>query len=685
MKTQTLTILTAFFATLTFFGPLQAQNFKSQYLGKAITLSSVNQPGKYITVRNQFGLLSYPGVQELEKKNHTFKIIDGLNGHGECISFELERLPGYFLIRKGNFLRLEKKSDSQEFKDNSSFKPMEPLFKTDGAVSFMLMAESGKHIRHKDGKLRCDAKGKSTSYEKDATFVVDGVYEEGDEKDQTITIEMMGRRGELTLPVGNEDSGPSTGLIKLYGAKKSNAETYILLNGKWEGDFEKFSADIRQADQPEKTTGIFPGLDEDVNKIRLLGFEEGPYVVVGVLTSDTEKWVKDKNAIVLGYEDKEIYPFKQAPSRFALVINDKHATVAKDDPKKYSYAWPVEPMISETPTFKTCHLVKDDMEKELALYAFENHDWRPYDVAKQQKVTSYKPETIMNLLKGLYPDVPKEYKWLGLRGDLAALLINDAVYMYPSEVLGLRSSGHGSPSSLMNGILTRGYTITRCLTWVENYRQKNIEFLDMGTNCNVSSIHNLEAVSQNVDYVVASDLTRSGVSTGKDSPSDGKKYATYFDGKTKDVKTILTSMLKEYDDIFNDADAQAFYVKTCGPGKVGGSNYYENETECKSGRKEQLTLFDMAAFNGMLNKLGGVGKVYDKCMKEAHKLPEDKIFHTDGGSKYIDFKTALPILYPSYNSLDQDWNKFVVYQINNKKGLGWETDKPSGILLKRKW
>ncbi len=473
-------------------------------------------------------------------------------------------------------------------------------------------------------------------------------------------VELLGRQGTLEFPAPIATKPTSANLTIPIG----NTSTKFEISGSWDNN-GVFSGRIMQGTAPANLPGT------TFNNIRLRQ-TPGTYSLTGAICyNNTNSWMVG-STLVLGYKSKNLMVKSTAKPLFALVVNDKHAD---SDKGSYSYGWYIEPSKATSDNFRMVHLVLDDVLNEVALYAFENKDYRTEQDAPAFKMASYKINEITANLNTLF-DRPS---LSDITADLGTLLLNFAQLKYPSQHLGLKSSGHGSPHGIMNGFFNEDYTIARSLGWVKEMRGENISFLDFSTNCNVASFFNLVNVAPYVDYIVASDLTRSSplpFSLYGQRPDSGGNYFEYFKDESQPIATILGSIIDKYGSLFNSDEA---------------INWAKSPDALKNGRtldswKQQLTLFDMARFPQILQNMGGKD-AYTKCQDLIKTKSKDlnNLYFVDYGTKYLDFKTAVPLLYPGYTAFTQDWEKFAIKQISNRQQFVWDTDAPKGLTITRKW
>ena len=251
----------------------------------------------------------------------------------------------------------------------------------------------------------------------------------------------------------------------------------------------------------------------------------------------------------------------------------------------------------------------------------------------------------------------------------------------PSKMFGISSGGHGTRTGIMNDILDDKNAIRVCLSWVKELRNgEQIDFFDFGTNCNVASTSNLEAIALYAKYVVASDLTRNSPSPSiGNRPSDEGNYSTYFVDPTKDARSILSNMMDSYNTTLNDGAAEAFYKS---PDALKSDNTLPDW-------KQQLTLFECSQFAPILKKIGGIDNLKNKLkelLTSTEEQPNPKqtysnLLYDESGIEQKDFKTAVELCFPDYTNFEQDWKRFAIKQISNRKALEWDSDDPNGMLV----
>lgn len=445
-------------------------------------------------------------------------------------------------------------------------------------------------------------------------------------------IEMLGRRGTLEFPALIQ-SKPATAKISMYGLTQSDVKAYNLTNIKWSEN--TLDADIRDATKPSQSSGVFSGLDASVNFIRLYFPGSSKYKVVGALTTPFIKdgiYSGNTSTLIVGYSPEAMSLFPQKPvQKHALVIRDQHAGV-KDG--KYDYRWYVDPKVAETNTFRELMILRDDLLKELALYEFANVNetgGRNEEDAKKNKILAYDLTEITKQIKVLFPKTDDYGIKTKLKGDLIALLITEGMKRYPSTVLGLKSTGHGTPVGIMNEFLEEDYLIERSLLWTTEVRKKPIDFLDLNTNCNAGSFYNFKSAAPYTNYILASDLTR--------YPTNSDDYQTFFNTTTS-VQQTLVNILD------NESKLQ--------------------KTSCEGCKKflMQASLFDAREFKKVADKLGPDAM---KKVKDAVAKPENKnLIYLEETNKQVDFETAVPRIFPSYTTFASDWKKVLLKKIDNR-------------------
>ncbi len=467
-------------------------------------------------------------------------------------------------------------------------------------------------------------------------------------------IEMLGTRGEMTFP-DDISKKPTSATITLYGLTSSNVlGAYNLINGKWTGDV--FEASVRDKNNPSKTTGIFPQLEDAVNYIKLV-FSSGKFEVVGAVSMEAYPnniFGNSSSSLVLGYSPSKKSIFPQNPSNqvFATVIRDKHA--GKDAAGQYDVGWWMNSDEVATSTFREVLLLRDDLLEEIALYAFEKDQSRGLENVNNFKILAYDLKEIKAKILTVFPSMaPNDYYFSSsVRADLMAFAITEVLKKYPSKVFGLKSTGHGSPIGIMNEFLREDKDMERCLSWAKSVRGKSIDFIDVGTNCNAGSFYNLKTLSPYVDYALASDLER--------FPTNTDNLSTFFTNPSTSVKDILINMM---DDELNRQ------VNSC--------------TSCKK-FVMQFSLFDCKELGKMMNQLGSTAS---DQIQQAFKNDKNKnLIYLEGTTKQVDFKTAIPVLFPGYTNFAADWQKTVIKQVNNRSSVNADVAKipeATGLLLTR--
>jgi len=484
--------------------------------------------------------------------------------------------------------------------------------------------------------------------------------------DTTFYVALLGRQGilEFDSPVTSQPKSANLKLVIPNLTTNTLQETnYLITDGSWSGGI--FTGIIVSENQPSIPVQL-PGLRSGFNKIKLK-LTTGTYDLIGAICYSTDTWVSGSSVIAGNKKQFETAPNTTSDPIFALVINDKHAEASST--WKYDHAWYIEPSIAVTDNFRMLTLLHDDVLNEMAVYAFDNKEGREEKDAAGYKIGSYNVKEILSHLDDILPSVYTP----DLRSDLVTLLINQAQIRYPAKHLGFKSSGHGSCVGIMNNFFSEDAHIRKGLGWIKEVRGKNIDFLDFATNCNVASLYNLSAVANNVDYVLASDLTRGAQSLPfeyfSERPGEGGNYPTYFNDIEKPIITSLQDMLDKYDTVYNNEKAKEYI--TSGGGKI---------------TQEQIALFDMAKFSAIQTAIGG-DKAYEKCktLINERKASLEDLYYVNDGSTYYDFKGAIPVLYPEYTAFEKDWDSFVIKLFNNKRQHNWDVDLPSGMIIDRKY
>jgi len=477
----------------------------------------------------------------------------------------------------------------------------------------------------------------------------------------SFVVETLGKQGVLEFPFPTGNLSTTTPTLTLYGMVKTDATVYKITNGSWNNGI--FTGRLMRGDAPTQPA-VFPTRSTGQQYLKFK-FTSGTYGLLGAINAlpSYNMWFLD-NTLFLGYGQNKTITFPAPkPKLFALVLNDKETRGVNGG---YDYGWWMLPTTAVTGNFRTLTLLDDRLKNELSLYAFKNTTYltdRPLAGIEKCKIKSYNIKEIVDGLAAIYTDsgVDRSYVIAGL----APQMINFAQAEYMPEVLGIKSSGHGSPDGVMNGILGEPIQIKNALTLVKNFRGKPLDFFDFATNCNVASLHNFEPMAGLVNYVVASDLTRnSPPSSIGTRPDDEGNYANYF-ASDRDVSVILSKMLDSYDVSLNSPQSKLFYNANTLPSW-----------------KQQLTLFNMQQFPAILNNIGGVN-VYDTCAEKMSSLTA--LYYPEDWWLQADFKSAIPQLFPNYTTFSSDWNKFAIKKINNRRSLNWDTTKPDGMTIHRKW
>lgn len=482
----------------------------------------------------------------------------------------------------------------------------------------------------------------------------------------TFYVALLGRQGALSFdsPVTAQ---PKSGTLKIITnnltANTQQETGYLINNGSWDGDV--FTGKIVSEDQPS-TPAPLPGLGSGCNAIKLK-LTNGTYDLIGAICYATDVWING-TSVVLGQKKQfENAVNKTSEPIFALVVNDKSA--GKNSDGKYDYGWYIEPAIAETDNFRMLTLVEDDVLNEVAMYAFDNKKGRQEKDVAAYKIGAYNVKEILAHLNSIFSSV----RTSGLRSDLGTLLINQAQLRYPAMHLGFKSSGHGSCEGIMNSFFSDDGNIRKGLGWIREVRGKNIDFLDFATNCNVASLYNLGAVAKNVNYVLASDLTRGAMSLPfeyySERPDSGGNYPAYFKDANKTIAAILQDMLDKYDAVYNSEKSKEYVISG------GGLT-----------TQEQIALFDMGELVKMQAVIGG-DDAYEKCntLIKEKKNELEHLFYENGSTAYYDFKGVIPVLFPEYTGFANDWDHFVIKLFNNRQQHKWDVDLPNGLIIDRKW
>lgn len=482
----------------------------------------------------------------------------------------------------------------------------------------------------------------------------------------SFVVETLGRQGVLEFPslTGAAASPAGAPTLTLYGATKADATAYKITDGSWSSG--AFSGRLMQAANPTQAAAIPTRTGQQYLKFKFTG---GTYQLLGAINGapSYKDWFYN-NTLILGYgPDKTLVFPTPGPKLSALVLNDKDCDSVNGAD---SYGWYMEPTVAVASNFRMLTLLDDRLRNELSLYAFENNPSRTVVGIERFKIKSYKTTEILTNLSTFYAGVDRSY----IVAELASQMINFAQAKYMPDILGIKSSGHGSPMGIMNGILGEPMQIQNTLQLVKNFRGKPLDFFDFATNCNVASLNNFAPMAGLVNYVVASDLTRNSPSPsiGK-RPDDGGNYSTYF-ASNKSVKAILSQMMDSYNASLNTPEAVKFY-------KSPDALKYGNTL---SGWKQQLTLFDMQQFPKILTNIGGAD-AYSVCSEKVKAPSFASLYYLEETWSQVDFKAAIPLLFPTYTSFPADWNNFAIKQISNRRGLVWDTDKPRGMTVNRKF
>jgi hypothetical protein len=354
----------------------------------------------------------------------------------------------------------------------------------------------------------------------------------------------------------------------------------------------------------------------------------------------------------LGYDEGEREITVQPEARrFAVILRDKHA--GKDADGTYDYGWYMTPQEVETSTYKELLIVKDDLLQEVALYEFSNAEgFRSLDNAQNGKVLSYNTEEIYRQIKTLLPESEKWGTKAVINADVFTNITSFVNVKYPSNVFGLKSTGHGTPRGIMNGFLSRDYLIRRSLALVKDMRGRSIDFIDLNTNCNAGSYYNFSSLAPYADYFMASDLTR--------MPSNTDDYYTFFSNPGTAVKDILSNIMEREDRM-------------------------QRESDFRKNHLMQVTLFDNKEFVKILNKLGDdfgtkLQEVYEGSAKYGY------LYYAATSTNQVDFETGVAALVPDYGSFRTDWNRAIIKQMDNRSYVNAGTRpiyEAKGLILKR--
>lgn len=491
------------------------------------------------------------------------------------------------------------------------------------------------------------------------------------------TVEMLGRQGKLQFdaPLSEEPTG---GILTLFKGTPASKTTYRIENGSWESGI--FSGKIMDSSNPAVAANL-PGASRNGIKLKPV---DGTLAFIGAIGYENHDTWMSGNHLLLGYDsDHEIIFKKDNASLFTLVVNDKHADKKWDSENKkylnkYSYGWWVEPSVAITDNFRMVHLVNDELLEEVALYAFDNSSSNRQNNLSKYKVLAYPMSEIIGGIEEIFGESNAWSRKTDITSDLGALMINKAQLLYPSRKLGFKSSGHGSPTGIMNGFFPEARNIKEALSWVKEIKGSNVDFLDFATNCNVASLYNLASAAPYVDYVVASDLTRSSplpISLYNERP-EGATYNEYFENESKSTSQIMGEIVDKYGELFN-SQAAIDWAKSDNATAKGRT---------LSSWRQQLVLFDMSKMRLILENIGGE-EAY-KTIREKAKAKEaalSSFVFSDGSAKYYSFKQAIPVLYPEYTNFERDWTSMVLKQMSNREQFQWEESQiPTGLILSRK-
>jgi len=137
-----------------------------EFIGKDLSLQSLNYPDRYVRHRNSLGFIEQPG-DKLGKNDATFKVVSGLAGR--CVSFESRNYPNHFLRHQNFRLKLAQRGDDQLFRQDATFCVVSALG-ADIGLSFVSINLPDHYIRHRNNELWLDRFDGSELFRKDATF-----------------------------------------------------------------------------------------------------------------------------------------------------------------------------------------------------------------------------------------------------------------------------------------------------------------------------------------------------------------------------------------------------------------------------------------------------------------------------------------------------------------------------------
>ncbi len=471
--------------------------------------------------------------------------------------------------------------------------------------------------------------------------------------DRVYFVETMGREGTLTFPE-HLGAKPRTANLTLYGLTKADVASYELTDGTWNALV--FTAGLK---------GFSDTYLDLVAPTIKLSFAGGTYGVVGLISSathiDSDHFLRSMMAVVLGCpmagSGQSLPEDTLLESRFATIVFDREAK-AKGTGEGYSYGWWMLPRTRYSPTFQALHLLLDHMKDELALYRFPNSTDKPLP-SDDFKLASYDYPAIVTRMKDDFKNVSQ---W-DLIPELTALLLSRALRMFPSEVFGISSGGHGSPVGIMNGILSHYEDIEKCMSWVVALRKKPVDVFDFATNCNVASLQNVNAMAKHSTYIIASDLTRNTPNPSIGMYQLGSTYHTCFSDSKKALEDILKDMMLLLAKGWNTPEAKTFYDALA--------------ADKTAEWKQQLVLFKSSAFAKIVAEVGcDVSKLVDA----AKQHPD--VGYSEASWRQADVKSLIPKAFPAYSGFAKDWSELALYSVDNRRTLTWNTDLPHGMLIR---
>lgn len=174
MKTTPLKFL-VLAVSLMFMSTAHAQSLK---VGAIVKLNSVNYPKNY--VKNAGAEVKIqPLNNAADEEAATFKVVKGLAGCADCISFESLAQPGFYLRHAGWILRQHRNDGSDLFRKDASFKVIPGL--VGKGVSFESVNYPGKYLRHQGFVMKLHKRDGSMLFNKDASFVAVSAKMTGDD------------------------------------------------------------------------------------------------------------------------------------------------------------------------------------------------------------------------------------------------------------------------------------------------------------------------------------------------------------------------------------------------------------------------------------------------------------------------------------------------------------------------